>query len=97
MIGMLRAVTPLLLAALIGIAAYTGMLARQYAAESAIAQKRVEYLTRSLAWKRDQITALEQREMQLLDDQSHIAGRRHELDDNEEIADNTASSTEPSD
>lgn len=92
MISMIRNATPLLMAVLLGIAVYSVMLAQQSAAERDLAQERVEYLTRTMAWQQDQIgvlhSALGHRDEQMQDDQEHIDASREvaealERDDDE--------------
>lgn len=103
MTGVLRSATTWIVAVLLGISVYSVMLAQQSAAERDLAQERVEYLTRTMAWQQEQIgvlhTALDQRDEQMQDDQEHIDASREiaealERDDDEvaEWADRTVDS-----
>ncbi|RAH37422.1 hypothetical protein [Halomonas sp. SL1] len=97
--GALGQVTPILLAMLLAIAVFAGMLARQYAAErdaaearATVADNRAEAFGEMLDWQRDRMRlltdALEQRDQRLAEDRRAIdqqrdAARRLEHDDAE--------------
>lgn len=101
MISVLRSATPWMLAVMIGITTYSGMLAKQYSAEAQLATERAERtlernerLRLTMEWQQEQLgvlhTAIRVRDEQLSDARDDIADSRdaaQELErDNDEIA-----------